>query len=142
MSNRKLVNEFGTYTSYEGAADETKDPEMTRLVRILRDHGDIPRLLASLRKNMALDAEDADVVVSTVHRSKGLEWETVVLENDFPDLFDTDNPKMTTEMRADELNLLYVAATRAQHSLVINATIEELILKMHAQARRARGKYA
>ena len=142
VANRKLVNEFGTYTSYEGAAEETKDPEMTRLVRILRDHGDIPRLLASLRKNMALDAEDADVVVSTVHRSKGLEWETVVLENDFPDLFDTDNPKMTPEVRADELNLLYVAATRAQHSLVINGTIEELILKMHAQARRARAKYA
>lgn len=142
VTNRKLVTEFGSYESYEVAAEETKDPEMTRLVRILREHGDIPRLMASLRKNMALDAKDADVVVSTVHRSKGLEWETVVLENDFPDLFDTDNPKMTAEVRADELNLLYVAATRAQHTLVINSTIEELILKMHSEARRARARHA
>ena len=138
ITNRRLLNQFDSYLQYEEAAEEAKDPEMTRLVKILRDHMDIPKLLGSLRKNMALEPDEADVIVSTVHRSKGLEWHTVVLENDFPDLFGQDERRMTEEQRGDELNLLYVAATRAKSQLVINASIEELVLKMHAEARRAR----
>jgi hypothetical protein len=142
ITNRRLLNQFPSYDLYEQAAEEAKDPEMTRLVKILRDQMDIPRLLASLRKNIALEPEEADVIVSTVHRSKGLEWDTVVLENDFPDLFNQDDRKLTEEQRADELNLLYVACTRAKNELVINASVEELVLKMHAEARRARAAHA
>ena len=50
------------------------------------------------------DPLDADVIVSTCHRSKGLEWDVVVLEEDFPDIFDEE--KITPDQRIDELNLL------------------------------------
>lgn len=138
ITNPKLAKQFPTFAQYEKAAEETKDPEMIRMLKILKDHPSVPRLLSSLRKNMALDAEDADVVVSTAHRAKGLEWDTVVLENDFPETVEQDYRQMDSLQRSDELNLLYVAATRAMKTLVINAAIEELILKMHAEARRAR----
>src|SRR5690606_33999715 len=127
-----------SYGHYEDAAQEAKDLEMTRLVKILKDYPDVPRIVAALRKNMALEEEDADVVVSTVHRSKGLEWESVIMENDFPDLFDTGERAMSAEQRADELNLLYVAVTRAKSKLVINASVEGLVLKAHAEARKVR----
>ncbi|MFA7523396.1 MAG: 3'-5' exonuclease [Halothiobacillaceae bacterium] len=136
--NQRLVKQFPSYGHYEDAAQEAKDLEMTRLVKILKDYPDVPRIVAALRKNMALEEEDADVVVSTVHRSKGLEWESVIMENDFPDLFDTGERAMSAEQRADELNLLYVAVTRAKSNLVINASVEGLVLKAHAEARKAR----
>ena len=56
--------------------------------------------------------ENADVILSTVHKAKGMEWDSVKLENDFP-LPGSD--RFTEE----EVNLLYVAITRARNSLNI-----------------------
>lgn len=50
----------------------------------------------------------AEVVISTAHRSKGREWSSVQLSGDFP---------QTADSTAADLRLLYVAVTRAQHSL-------------------------
>ena len=57
------------------------------------------------------EEKDADLVVSTAHKSKGREWDTVRLGPDFP----TAN-KMTDPDR----RLLYVAATRAKLVLDIS----------------------
>lgn len=58
-----------------------------------------------------------DVVFSTAHKSKGMEWDTVALLDDFvPTLFSAG----VTEEQQEERNLLYVAVTRAKRSLVIN----------------------
>lgn len=100
---------------------------MNRLLRIIKDHPDIPKLLAALRRNSTDDQSKADVTVSTVHRSKGLEWDVVMLEEDFPDIFDTE--KINGEKLVDELNLLYVGATRAKKVLVINMIVEVIIRK-------------
>lgn len=59
------------------------------------------------------DERHADVVVSTAHKSKGRQWDTVQLAEDFP-----EHP---SECSTDELRLLYVAATRARRTLDISA---------------------
>ena len=107
---------------------------MNRMLRILKEHNDIPKLISALRRNSTDDPLDADVIVSTCHRSKGLEWDVVVLEEDFPDIFDEE--KITPDQRVDELNLLYVAATRAKKVLVINSITQVVIQKSHAEAKR------
>jgi hypothetical protein len=56
--------------------------------------------------------EDADVIVSTAHKSKGCEWDSVQLAGDFPE---------RAKMNADELRLLYVACTRAKVELDLAA---------------------
>lgn len=38
-----------------------------------------PRLLAIMRQQVVTHEKDAHVTVSTAHRSKGLEWDVVVL---------------------------------------------------------------
>lgn len=136
IKNKRLLGQFKSYDLYAEAAEETKDPEMLRMIRIIKEHPDVPRLIASLRRNSVADAAQADVTVSTVHRSKGLEWEIVMLDEDFPDIFDEE--KMTPDKRVDELNLLYVGATRAKRLLVINEIIEAIIIKSHDEARKAR----
>ena len=79
------------------------------------------------RKNWPLCAvtheKDAQVTVSTAHRSKGLEWPVVMLSEDFTDITD---PLLSQEERQDETNLLYVAVTRARKTLVLNELVRWL----------------
>ncbi|WP_309235183.1 ATP-binding domain-containing protein [Paraburkholderia youngii] len=64
-----------------------------------------------------------DYVISTVHRAKGLEWKRVKVVNDF--LFKYVDGRLVVE--DDELRLLYVAFTRAQHVLDVSDLREELL---------------
>lgn len=58
---------------------------------------------------------DADLVISTAHKSKGREWNRVQLGSDFM-------PPEEGELSASELRLAYVACTRAKRELDIEAT--------------------
>lgn len=58
-----------------------------------------------------------DVVFSTAHKSKGMEWDTVVLMDDF---IPTLVSGMISGEAQEERNLLYVAVTRAKRKLIIN----------------------
>lgn len=127
VKNKKISSEFRSFEQYKAAAVTTKDPEMNRAARMVSTFGDnLPALLRRLDSLTVDDIDEADVIVCTAHRSKGLEFETVVLNEDFPYLFDKfydDKP----EVMDDEVNLLYVAVTRALKSLVINTIVEAFI---------------
>ena len=60
---------------------------------------------AAVAQRVVTHEKDAQVTVSTAHRSKGLEWPVVMLSEDFTDITD---PLLSQ----DETNLLYVAVTR------------------------------
>ncbi|CGU00965.1 helicase-exonuclease AddAB%2C AddA subunit [Salmonella enterica subsp. enterica serovar Typhi] len=68
---------------------------------------------------MVTHEKDAQVTVSTAHRSKGLEWPVVMLSEDYTDITD---PLLSQ----DETNLLYVAVTRARRTLVLNELMRRL----------------
>ncbi|HHM8127008.1 TPA: 3'-5' exonuclease [Pseudomonas aeruginosa] len=135
IRNKRMLGKFGSFGSFAEAAEESKDPEMNRMIRIIKEHNDIPKLVAALRRNCTDDPAEADIIVSTCHRAKGLEWDVVRLEEDFPDVFDEE--KITPEQRVDEFNLLYVAVTRAKKVLVINTITQVVIQKSYAEAKRA-----
>ena len=81
--------------------------ELAPMVKLIDDHG-IETILKAVGNTV--DEEDADVVVSTAHKSKGREWDSVQLANDFP-----------TRMNESEYRLLYVAVTRARLLLDIES---------------------
>lgn len=56
----------------------------------------------------------ADLILSTAHKSKGREWGSVQLAGDYPD---PENRDVSDE----DKRLMYVGATRAQHSLDVEA---------------------
>lgn len=65
-----------------------------------------------------------DIILTTAHKSKGREFDIVVLADDFPSCYNEDGQWVgLTEM---ERNLLYVAATRAKKLLVTNGTLREI----------------
>jgi|TARA_E500000331_G_scaffold79274_1_gene74841 hypothetical protein len=125
VRNQKLLKEYRDFEDYEDIAKATKDPEMFRSIALLNDFDDIPGLIALMVEQTVTDPANADITVSTAHRCKGLEWQCVVLADDFPDVFD---PELEPEDREDEVNLLYVACTRAMQTLVINQSVA-LILR-------------
>lgn len=63
--------------------------------------------------NKLTDPKDADYVVSTVHKAKGLEWGRVQIDDDF--LYDMS--RQAVKISPEELRLLYVACTRAKDVL-------------------------
>ncbi|MEG0413975.1 MAG: 3'-5' exonuclease, partial [Comamonas sp.] len=138
VKNKKLKADYKDYEEYKEAAEQTKDHEMQRSVRILETYAaeDIPAMIDHLKSLTVEEEMEASITVTTAHRSKGLEWDTVQLTDDYPDIFD---PDMEPEAREDEINLLYVGSSRAMRVLIINAIIE-IILNQVAQRRRARAK--
>ena len=89
-------------------AEDEQGGELRLMVKLVDDFG-VDTILAALDR-MIREA-DADVIVSTAHKSKGREWSNVQLAGDFP-------PGTTSR---DELRLLYVAVTRAKLNLDIEA---------------------
>lgn len=66
-----------------------------------------------------------EIILTTAHKSKGREFDIVVLADDFPSCYnDAGEWVGLTEM---ERNLLYVAATRAKKLLVTNGTLRQIM---------------
>src|SRR4029077_8748775 len=83
---------------------------------------DPPNATSDLAGEPLLD-EDY-LVLSTIHSSKGMEWDTVyllnVVDGSFPSEFSTGKAELIEEER----RLLYVALTRAQNDLVLMAPLK------------------
>ncbi|HHX0267631.1 TPA: 3'-5' exonuclease [Escherichia coli] len=120
---------WASYSEYEATAKAGKDAEMLQSVAIIQKFSPLPVHVAMLRKYEVRDEKAAAVTVTTVHRAKGLEWDTVRLHEDFQELDQPgpDNVPEYEEIRRDELNLLYVAATRARKTLVLNSVLRQIL---------------
>ncbi|MCR6502115.1 UvrD-helicase domain-containing protein [Shinella sp. CPCC 101442] len=72
-----------------------------------------------------VEADGADLVISTAHKSKGREWKSVRLMDDF--LRSSPSGENKAGPDPSELRLLYVALTRAKEQLEIPDPITEFI---------------
>ena len=124
MQSPQLGRDYRDFDEYATVARATRDAEMNQALRLLDQYFPLPQKLQVMREHAVTDECQAQVTVSTAHRSKGLEWPVVMLDDDFADITD---PLMTAAERTDETNLLYVAVTRARHMLVINALLQVLL---------------
>ena len=104
--------ELGCFADWAAVQDFAEnDPmgeEIRLMVRLIDKYG--ADVVAATAANTTPE-DKADVVVSTVHKAKGREWDSVKLGGDFPALHEGQTPS------AQDLRLLYVAATRARKHL-------------------------
>lgn len=142
IKDRKLVKDFPTWMHYEQAAEEAQDVEMLSSIRMVTELIDFPNIAARLRQNAVMKESESDVVVGTAHRSKGLEWPVVALYDDFSELANDDGLIGEIKETEEELNLLYVAITRAEKLLYMPEEIEETIAKVTPLLRKARQEAA
>jgi len=96
------VGEVLTYVESDILGDE-----LAPMVKLIEDHG-VETVIRAASNNTP--EQEADVVVCTTHKSKGLEWDSVQL---FSDFFPIDRCDKS------ELRLIYVACTRAKNLLDI-----------------------
>lgn len=123
-----FIKKLDSFTDAADYAEQTEDVQLKSMIKVVEEYRhDIPRLYEQLKTQILPDTDEGrkktHVTMTTAHRSKGLEWPQVVLENDFPDLVDDkgDLLPVTTTEDEQEINLLYVAITRAERSLEPNA---------------------
>lgn len=103
--------ELGCFANWAEVQEYVKEPEgkdLKVMVKMIDTFG--AQKIINALQNMPKE-EDADVIMGTAHRSKGREWPSVQLGEDFP----TKNRMSDAERR-----LLYVAATRAQEELDVS----------------------
>ncbi len=129
--------------------EKTEDAELGTMLEIVSKYGrNLPALIKEVKERHLPDEEriNADMIFSTVHRCKGMEYDEVTLENDFikeSDILervrDVLERKLNTQRLAEEVNLLYVAATRTKNRLHIpKALLPESRIKIIEPEREER----
>ncbi|WP_322095094.1 UvrD-helicase domain-containing protein [Paraburkholderia bannensis] len=111
---------FENWTDAQAFARTPFGQDLLPLVQIVDELG--TGYLRALAQHSA-SGQPADYVISTVHRAKGLEWKRVRVANDFR-FRGADGSPVPDD---DEIRLLYVALTRAQHVLDISEMRDELV---------------
>lgn len=102
--------------------NETKEVDLKQKIFVLFKyvHGDIIKLIKVIEKSSVKKQEQADLILSTGHKSKGLEWNNVEIIDDFLNIKQELEERVRITIAKEELNLLYVAITRAKNSLSIS----------------------
>ncbi len=113
--------------------DKTEDVQLGMMVEIVKEYGnEIPDIIRQIKdKHVPNDEkEKAEMVFSTVHRCKGMEYDSVQIVNDFiseEKLEKINENKKKEQLNKDklneEINLLYVAVTRTKNSVYIPETL-------------------
>ena len=125
----QLIQRMNSMAELKDYIDKTEDAQLAMMVEIVEEYGnEIPGIIKSLKdKHISNDDRDkADIVFSTVHRCKGMEYDEVQIVNDF--LTEEKIEKQIAEKGVpqkinEEINLLYVAVTRARQKVNIPADL-------------------
>lgn len=125
----KLIKEMKDIEELEEYIDKTEDVQLGMMVEIVKEYGNkIPGIIKAIKeKHIDNDnKENAEMIFSTVHRCKGMEYDAIQIANDF--ISEEKLEKLVTDIKKDnlnieklneEINLLYVAITRTKSSIYI-----------------------
>ncbi len=111
----KWLKRFKSFESLKAYAKKCDDPEISASISLVDNYGD--KLYNTYKRACSLNNNlTAPNTITTAHSAKGLEWDDVILSNDFPQL-DKISSRSSYSLE-QELNLYYVAITRAKYNLL------------------------
>ncbi|KAH7938159.1 hypothetical protein HPB49_020986 [Dermacentor silvarum] len=139
------------YAQLHRYAKTVEDIDLCSKLTFVDDHGhDVPRYVQALRLRCSGDEQLANVVFSTAHKAKGLEFDTVFMADDFY-TGDIGQPQHVARTqgksspcdertvsrlcgclhaeRLEEYHVLYVAVTRARRSLRLSRALYFLLVR-------------
>lgn len=120
----ELIRSMKDIFELEDYIKKTEDVQLGMMLEIVKEYGnEIAGIIKRIKdKHVDNNEKDkAEMIFSTIHRSKGMEYDNVQLADDFitkESLADSLNNSSALKVN-EEINLLYVALTRAQNSLFI-----------------------
>src|SRR3546814_9480470 len=78
-----IVSRFRTWDDCVEASEHEDEPDLVRLVRIIEQYTDeIPEILQGMKKRHCPDVNRAKIIVGTAHKSKGLEYDHVIIKSE------------------------------------------------------------
>jgi superfamily I DNA/RNA helicase len=129
----KLIKQMKNIEELEEYIEKTEDVQLGMMVEIVKEYGNrIPSIINKIKKKHidTNDKQHAEMIFSTVHRCKGMEYDAVQIVDDFIseeklEKLVSDNKKEDLDFGKlnEEINLLYVAVTRAKYRLYIPETL-------------------
>lgn len=121
-----MVKEMADFDQIVDYAEKTDDKDLGMLIELVTEYGrELPFLIKQLKDAHVEDTmrEKAAVIFSTVHRCKGMEYDSVQLLDDFVnrDTVKRLKEKQETDIGRleEEINLVYVAVTRTKKRLEV-----------------------
>jgi UvrD/REP helicase N-terminal domain/UvrD-like helicase C-terminal domain len=112
---------FANWSEVEELVDDGEADNLMTLVNLVRAHGE-KHLLWALRRTEA-EESGADIVISTVFKAKGREWDKVRIASDFlPSVSESEKSDI---VEPSEARVFYVAITRGR--LVVD--VDEAIIQ-------------
>lgn len=115
-----FLKKFNSLKELIDYAQKADDIGLKGLIGILFKYSEenLYELVKRVKQSAVSRESQADIIVTTAHKSKGLEWNNVILLDDFP--FKTMKKVAKREATLkEELHLLYVSVTRSKQSIQI-----------------------
>jgi superfamily I DNA/RNA helicase len=134
--NNSLFNKFKDYSQMVEYAEKSEDLELKAIIRMIDEYGSrIPELINSIKYNTTKDKSKADVIFSTIHKSKGATYTMPVLISD--DHFDIENfftkrfikgEKINIDDFYEEMAIIYVAITRCAGEIELSDMLKKYLI--------------
>jgi len=128
-----LIKMMKSIKDLEDYIKKTEDKNLEMLVQIVRKYGrSLPSLFKRLKEINLPDERkhEAEMIFSTIHKSKGLEYDTVKLMDDFIKEWEIKEAvakgNFKYHLLSEEVNVLYVAITRVKNELILSEDMEFL----------------
>lgn len=124
------LQSFGSMEALEEYADNCEDFQLKGMSQVVRRYSDsFPEIIyemAGINRNKAERLGSDGVILSTIHASKGQEYERVYIDSDVADMLGSaDKPDQT--QHDEEVNVAYVGFTRAIKQLFISKSFERIL---------------
>ena len=124
----KAMNDMSELVDY---IEKTEDVQLAIMVKIIKEYGNkIPEIIKAIKEKHVDEKEKAEMIFSTVHRCKGMEYDTIQLVGDFIteeklEKLKLDKKGLETSATKinEEINMLYVAVTRTKNNIYIPETL-------------------
>ncbi|CAH3113056.1 unnamed protein product [Pocillopora meandrina] len=121
-----FIKKFRSFSELKKYAKSAPDPKLLSKIKIVEAHHVmLPQKIDKITSKAVTKLRQADIVFSTAHKAKGLEFDTVRVTDDFLPGIEMGVPLYA--YGEDERNLMYVAVSRAKKCLQLNNTILNIL---------------
>lgn len=109
-----FIKGFSDFAGLKSYAAAVEDLELSSVCAVVEKYGPSLRHHVDRIREKAVAPERAKILLTTAHKAKGLEWNHVLIMDDFVSLVKDGLPVDPAGVDLDEFNLIYVAMTRAR----------------------------
>ncbi len=123
----ELIKEMNNFKELIKYAKRTEDNELSMIIKLVMTYkGKLPKLIEQIKEIHVSNSQkhNADMIYSTVHKCKGMEYDEVIIADDFITQDEMNkilinNKQYIRNKINEEINLLYVAVTRTKNKIHI-----------------------